>query len=485
MVLYLSDYINKAKNCAEALSKLFEKAAEHRGTTVIIEAGEYLIDTVEPVKLCSDITVKADGAEFFFPQNLGKNTRRIMFQGVDIENLTWYGGRFEGYVYDPDGAETHWEPYAYSGCIDIISTAEGKIRNIRIENVTAQNVAGAVVHILGNENRYAENIDVINCQFLKSGKFMWDYGYLWQSKVFEDKLKNHKVLKYLPEKHISSPLYLKGGKIFADYMPQKLPEERDAVTFFGRTLPKEIKRGKQYYVLNKGEENGLSISENETGEPVNITEMSEETRLFRNMFYIFHDLYAPVGDTAYEKGSIDLTQCKNVNVGGCRIYAIGDSMHINKSKNVVFSSNQILGARMGALYIGFDCDNVTITGNTVYGTNGSRTMSIECGTKNITIVGNTFIGGGRGSWFNQNKNIIISDNVFIRNTKKCTPDLEAGRICHKTGEFESYPEIYFTTYGTEYGPVILRGNIIETEKGRQPPLPLIPAERIFWLKEIS
>ena len=91
-------------------------------------------------------------------------------------------------------------------------------------------------------------------------------------------------------------------------------------------------------------------------------------------------------------------------------------------------------------------------------------MSIECDTKNVTITGNTFIGGGRGSWFNQNKNVVVSDNVFARNTKKCTPDFEIGRVCQVTGDFESYPEIYFTTCGgMEYGPIILRGNIIETD----------------------
>lgn len=468
MLLRLADFIKNENNCVAALKKLFSEAAKYSNSMVIIESGEYLFDDIEPVKLCSNITVKADGAKFLFPENLGKQTRRIMFEGTDIENLTWQGGHFQGYVYDPENTENLWEPYAYSGCINIVTTEAGKTKNISIKNVTAQNVAGAVVHILGTENCYAENIDVKDCQFLKSGKFMWDYGYLWQRAVFADEYDEKTVenaFKYLPEKHISSALYLKDGKIWADYMPQRLPEERDAITFFGKKLPKGIRKGKQYYVLNKGAENGLLISETECGEPLFIDEMPENTRLFRNMFYIFHDLYAPVGDTAYEKGSVDLTNCKNVNVSNCRISAIGDSMHINKSINVVFANNQILGARMGALYIGFCCDNVTVTGNTVYGTNGSRTMSIECGTKNITITGNTFIGGGRGSWFNQNENIIISDNVFIRNTKKCTSHINVGRICQATGEFESYPELYFTTYGTGYGPVILRGNIIETEKG--------------------
>lgn len=122
---------------------------------------------------------------------------------------------------------------------------------------------------------------------------------------------------------------------------------------------------------------------------------------------------------------------------------------------------------MGAFYIGFYCKNVTVTGNTVYGTNGSRTVSVELCTEDITITGNTFSGGGRGCWFNSPKNVIISDNIFTENTKKCTHDINTGRICHVTGEFEKYPELYFTSIrnAEEYGPVIIRGNIFKTEEG--------------------
>ena len=182
------------------------------------------------------------------------------------------------------------------------------------------------------------------------------------------------------------------------------------------------------------------------------------------MFYLFHDLYAPLGDRASQKGSIDTTRCRNVTVTGCRIGASGDSMHILECENVVFSANQITAARMGAFYIGFYCRNVTVTGNTVYGTNGSRTCSVERSTQDITLVGNTFVGGGRGSWFNQPYNLILSDNLFLRNTEKCVPELQQGRMCPVTGHFERYPEVYCTTWEPDavYEPVILRGNIIES-----------------------
>ena len=162
------------------------------------------------------------------------------------------------------------------------------------------------------------------------------------------------------------------------------------------------------------------------------------------------------------KGGIDICRAANVIVSGCRMNACGDAMHIAESHHVVFSGNQVTGARMGAFFIAHFCKDVAITGNTVDGTNGSRVMSVEKSTEDITITGNTFRNGGRGSWINQPKNIIIANNIFCENTLKCEPVLGKGRMTyHSKDGFEKYPEIYFTTYEprAEYGPVILRDNI--------------------------
>ncbi len=185
----------------------------------------------------------------------------------------------------------------------------------------------------------------------------------------------------------------------------------------------------------------------------------------------YDDLDAPVEKSFWRwgpkgigpgKGGIDINRAENVIVSGCRMNACGDAMHIAESHHVVFSGNQVTGARMGAFFIAHFCKDVTITGNTVDGTNGSRVMSVEKSTEDITIVGNTFRNGGRGSWINQPKNIIIANNIFCENTLKCTPETGTGRhTYHEKDGFEKYPEIYFTTYKprAEYGPVILRDNI--------------------------
>ena len=454
---------------SEALRACFAAAAAESNPTVVIEAGRYLVDTTEPIALGSHLTVRAEGAVFLFPQQLGDCRHRQLFVGENVEEIAWYGGHFVGYVYDPSSATNVWEPSDYTGCIRIHTRGEGAVRRVLFRDLTAENVAGAVIHVRGRNDCYAEGVDVRDCRFENCGKFMWDYGYLWQRAVFASEYDPQTVenaFRYLPKAHISSPLRLEDGRLFADVMPKAMPEERDAVSFFGEELPSGIKRGKQYFVLNKGAENGLQISETEFGEPLVLTDMPDGTRLFRNMFYLFHDLFSPVGTTAHEKGSVDVTKCRNVTISGCNLSASGDSMHILECENVLFSGNRITGARMGAFYIGFYCKNVTAIGNTVYGTNGSRVMSVERSCENVVVSGNLFVGGGRGSWINQPKNIVISDNVFIRNTQKCTADLQIGRICQATGDFERYPELYFTTWQPDatYGPIIVRGNIFETDE---------------------
>jgi len=469
-------------NDAAALRACFAKASGCAPVIVTIEPGTYLVDSAESIPLCSHLFVRAEGATFVFPQDLEDAPCRRMFYGEDLTDVSWQGGHFVGYVYNPERDDNPWEPSAYTGCIQIHTSDTGHVKNIRVRDVTAENVAGAVVHVRGRRDLFAECVDIRDCHFENCGKFMWDYGYLWQHAVFAHEYTPQAVanaFRYIPKEHISSELTLRDGRIYAEYMPPVLPQERDQITFFGDKVPAGTRRGKQYFVLNKGAENGLLLSETEGGEPLNLTEIAPGTRLFRNMFYIFHDLFAPVGTYVQEKGSIDTAWCRHVTVSGCRLSASGDSMHILTCHDVVFSNNQITGSRMGAFYIGFHCKNVTVTGNTVYGTNGSRTMSVERSTEDITITGNTFVGGGRGCWLNQPKNVIISDNIFIRNTQKCTPDIHVGRICQATGEFESYPELYFTTWqeNAVYGPVILRGNIIETAKGASAAVAFNPGGR--------
>jgi hypothetical protein len=136
-------------------------------------------------------------------------------------------------------------------------------------------------------------------------------------------------------------------------------------------------------------------------------------------------------------------------------------LHIQKSQNIVFSGNHITGSRMGAFFLAEFCRNAVVTGNTVDGTNGSRVISVEKSCEDVTIVGNTFRNGGRGSWINQPRNFVLADNVFVNNTTKCEHDPRRGRRSLVTGDYEEYAELYFTTHEPDgrYGNVTVRGNI--------------------------
>jgi parallel beta-helix repeat protein len=153
--------------------------------------------------------------------------------------------------------------------------------------------------------------------------------------------------------------------------------------------------------------------------------------------------------------------CEKVIVRGCRLSALGDTMHIQKSRGVVFADNHITGSRMGAFFLAEYCKDAVITGNTVDGSNGSRVISVERSSEDVVITGNTFRNGGRGSWINQPRNFVLANNIFVNNTTKCEPDPRRGRRSFLTGDYEQYAELYFTTYepGGHYGNVTVRGNI--------------------------
>jgi hypothetical protein len=342
-------------------------------------------------------------------------------------------------------------------------------------------VAGAVITVLGAEKKgsdrevetYARNVTLENCTLERSGKFMWDYGYLWQITVWPEEYTPQEramAARYFRQNLIRDSLRMEDGEdriLFGNTKPLPVSKIRpeairghDAVCFFGDALPRNLVRGRQYFVVAStpefiriGEEPGGAAIRFEGGAGPN-------AKLIHDLSSACPALYAPVG-SGPGKGAFDLTGCRNVVVRGCRLSALGDTMHIQKSRGVVFSGNHIMGSRMGAFFLAEFCKDATITGNTVDGSNGSRVMSVEKSCEDVTIVGNTFRNGGRGSWINQPKNFILADNVFVNNTTKCERDPRRGRRSFVTGDYERYSELYFTTYepGGRYGNVVVRGNI--------------------------
>lgn len=449
-------------------------AASAPGSVIVIDPGTYRLEGKESILLHSQTTVHADGAVFLLPDDLGDKLHRIIFYGNGICDFSWNGGTFIGHVFRPDAEESCWEPNACVRCI-YIESWNSKTENIRFERVCGKKVAGAVISVYGqggwNRNavrKPAVNVVVKDCDFELCGNFMWDYGYLWERITFPERFDGKEIglaREYITPSLISGGLSFGREWIEAESLPgfKDAPDNEygDSVTFFGDNLPQNIQRGIKYKVFDT-KDNALRIADPATGRPMRFSPAPGGTgaKLFRNLFSAFHGLYMP-GGGGDGKGSMDLSDCDNVSVTGCRMSAAGDTMHIIFCHHVVFSNNRITGSRMGAFYIAAYCRDVTVTGNVVDGTNGSRVLSIERSAEDITVVGNTFRGGGRGSWINQPYNLIMADNLFLENTRKCDP--VSGRLC-PDGGVESYPEIYFTTWekNAKYGPVIFRGNIVRT-----------------------
>ncbi|MFM8496493.1 MAG: NosD domain-containing protein [Planctomycetia bacterium] len=200
-----------------------------------------------------------------------------------------------------------------------------------------------------------------------------------------------------------------------------------------------------------------------------------KAKLIHDHFRAFFALYAPLG-SGPGKGAIDLVACEDVRVSGCKLSARGDTMHIQKSQNIVFVGNQILGSRMGAFFLAEYCKNATVAGNTVNGTNGSRVMSVEKSCADVTITGNEFRNGGRGSWINQPTNFVLSNNVFVNNTTKCERDPKRGRKTFVTGDYETYAELYFTLHQPDgkYGAVVVTGNVFASGPESGPAITFAP-----------
>ncbi len=464
------------------LATLLAPAIEHGGA-VTIPPGDYEVEGTTPLTIASHTTVSAYGARFHLPKTLGDKARVVWFAGTNVTDFRWFGGHFTGHVFDPSKAENTWEPNANTRAILITTTPGGRTENLTFRDVTSDGLAGAAITVLGAEKpksdrdvlTFARNVTVENCTLERSGKFMWDYGYLWQITVWPEDYNDAEramAAKYFRNDLVRGPLRMAAGddRVFVQSSkPIAVSKPRegkdatrgaDSICFFGDALPTNLVRGKQYFVVESTHE-FIRIAERPEGAPIRFaTAAGPNAKLVGPLFHATSGLYAPTG-SGPGKGAMDLVGCEKVIVRGCRFSALGDTMHIQKSRGVIFANNHITGSRMGAFFLAEFCKDATITGNTIDGSNGSRVMSVEKSCEDVTIVGNTFRNGGRGSWINQPRNFVLADNVFVNNTTKCERDPHRGRRSFVTADYERYAEVYFTTYEPDgrYGNVTVRGNI--------------------------
>ncbi len=446
------------------------------GGVVTIPPGDYQLDGTTPLPISSNSTVSAYGARFHLPAELGDKAHLLFFQGADIGHFTWLGGEFIGHVFDPAQKENKWEPNVNTRVFEITTTKEGATHDILFRDVKSHGVAGAVIGVHGLTEKgpegkvlaHAERVAVESCTLLRSGKFMWDYGYLWQIMTWPDAYEPWEVerAKLYFRMDMVREVTMEDGDDRVRFDNRVKPitvsatiEPKEALTFLTEDLPKNVAHGRQYFVVESNDE-FIKISDQPGGQPLKFQGAAGAgTSLAWNLSACY-SAWAPTG-AGPGKGTFDITGARDVRVTGCQLSALGDTMHIQNCRNIVFANNQILGSRMGAFFLAEFCVNATITGNMIDGTNGSRVMSVEKSCTDVTIIGNTFRNGGRGSWINQPKNFILQGNVFVNNTTKNEPDMRRGRIAYQTGKPVAFPELYFTLYeeGAAYGPVIVRDNV--------------------------
>ena len=455
--------------CADdtgVLVELFEK-----GGNVTIPAGDYHLSGSTPIPLKSRMSVFAHGARFILPETLEQRPQRVLFVGKNIAHFSWYGGEFVGHVFDPSREENLWEPNADAKGIEITTTQPGGTHDLLFREVKSDGMAAAVIGVHGlskGESQVvapAERVALESCTLLRSGKFMWDYGYLWQILTFPEAYQPWEVKR--AKKYFRNDLVrevrLSGDQVRVDSASAPIPlsvgeDPSEALSFMGNNLPANIVRGRQYFVVESAP-GFIKVADSPRGEAIRF-EGEGSGSLAYNLHSTYLAAYAPTGGGP-GKGAFDLTGVDDLRVTGCQLSALGDTMHIQKCRNIVFANNHILGSRMGAFFLAEFCRTASVTGNLVDGTNGSRVVSVEKSCTDVTMTGNTFRNGGRGVWINQPVNFILSGNVFVNNTTKNEPDLRRGRIAYQTGGPVAFPELYFTLYqpGSTYGPVIVRDNV--------------------------
>ncbi len=460
------------------LAPLFA-AAKESGTVVTIPPGDYHLDGEMPIPLYSNTTVFAHGARFHFPEPLGDGARRLLFAGTDVSNLTWHGGEFLGHVFDPSRQENSWEPNVSTKAIELTTSPTGATRDIVFREVRSDGLAGAVIGVFGSMPRssesavdvHAERVVLEGCTLLRSGRFMWDYGYLWQILTWPEDYEAWEVerAKRYFRLDLLRRVTLADGddRVRFEAGTKPIPvsdadDPKQSLSFFGQSLPKNLQRGLQYFVVESGDD-FIKVAGKPGGTPIRFEGAGgADAAIAHHLSATYLSAYAPTG-SAPGKGAFDIVGAKDVRVTGCQLSALGDTMHIQRCENVIFANNHIIGSRMGAFFLAEYCRNATITGNLVDGGNGSRVISVEKSCTDVTIIGNTFRNGGRGAWINQPKNFILANNVFVNNTTKNEDDPRRGRIAYQTGKPVCFPELYFTLHeeGGSYGPVIVRDNIFQ------------------------
>lgn len=471
------------------IKAMFAQVSAYSGPRkVIFEEGTYLLGLTNFITLPSNCTVDATAAKFVIPAAMPTNAfnypRNRIFITGGISNFVWQGGSFEGSVFDKYSALGTNQGYRPEMEVPLFlfntTSVTNTPSNVSITGLRMKNWPGNALRFYGSPGvfglegfvttAYASNLVVSDCVFDNVGGFQFDYGWQWQVLTFDTNYSASTIQiadAYMPAaSKIGAVTMASGTSLVAfDNDPTLVPiapsDARDhVVTFYGTTLPSNITRGLQYFVVGSSA-SGIQVSATFGGPAITFASSSSGAKMLFNMTKAW---YEALGEPGVFSGTVAVYDAQNVRYTDNYQRSPGDGHQFWRTTRGVMSGNTINSAAMGALFLADQCSDWSVTGNTVDGSFGSRTISCEFGSTNIVFSGNTFRGGGRGVWINRPMRLVMSNNTFDRMNLKTTPDWFNGRITFITGTWEQFASIYVTSRdGTPFGSISFTGNIMNSE----------------------
>lgn len=452
-------------DCQSSVRAFFATLDSTTIKTVIFPPGYYYFScgSGSEIALPSNLTVIANGATFLFPTTL--DAERTLFMQTDVENVTWIGGKFVGYVFDPlksgGYALNTWTPRAGVQAFWFKSTGGNGCANIALRNVDAKNTGLAVLRVSGvstgsgsasTTSTYADGIVIDGGRWENCGRFYWDYGYLWQLLSFEAAGSYSSDLVAMANAHIepatkigavtmTSGTDLVAFDNSANLVPAAVSNANTYwVTFYGTTLPSNITRGLRYYVVDSSSA-GIKVSATYGGAAITFASSGSGAKMLYNMYSAFYEAYVPVGadNTNYPAGTFVFQDCKNITVRGLVASSAGDLTYIRRCVGGNFNMTGT-GARMGSIFF---IQSTDLTWSGYYdGGNGSRIITSEGNSARVVFENIVLRGGGRGCLFDSPREHSFIGAQFYRNNTKNYNDYALGRIDPQTSTWQTFPLFY-------------------------------------------